>query len=81
MAGALLVRSERGLERFDETFLSARAEVRILVRALLGKMASTVGSRSASTTGLSRPSLGTRDSFSVTDCGLEWVSSKLPNLR
>src|SRR6266568_7098907 len=33
-----LVRSERRFERFDETFLSARAEVRILVRALLGEM-------------------------------------------
>ena len=33
-----LVRSERRFERFDETFLSARAEVRVLVRALLGEM-------------------------------------------
>src|SRR5258708_15600669 len=33
-----LVRSERRFERFDETFLSARTEVRILVRALLGEM-------------------------------------------
>src|SRR5260370_5941547 len=33
-----LVRSERRFERFDETFLGARAEGRIFVRALLGEM-------------------------------------------
>src|SRR4051794_35968571 len=33
-----LVRSESGFERFDEAFLRASTEVRVLVRALLGEM-------------------------------------------